>query len=115
MQLHDTIVAISTPAGRAGIGVVRLSGSDARSIAQQILRFSEQHQWKPWTAGLATLVDDSEQPVDRVVTTFYAAPKSYTAEDVIEIACHGSPVVLRYCVERAVLAGARPAEPGEFT
>lgn len=66
-------------------------------------------------ASLATLVDDEGETVDRVVTTFYAAPKSYTAEDVVEIACHGAPVVLRHCVERAVLAGARPAEPGEFT
>ena len=115
LQLHDTIVAISTPVGRAGIGVVRLSGAQSRRVAEQILRFPETHAWRPWTASLATLVDDDEQIVDRVVTTFYAAPRSYTAEDVIEIACHGSPVVLRYCVERAVGAGARLAEPGEFT
>ena len=51
----------------------------------------------------------------QVVATYFAAPRSYTAEDVIEIACHGAPVVLRYCVERAVQAGARLAEPGEFT
>ena len=115
MHLHDTIVAISTPLGRAGIGVVRVSGADARRIVEHILRFRQQHIWRPWTAELATFVDENEQPVDRVVTTFYAAPRSYTAEDVVEIACHGAPVVLRYCVERAVVAGARLAEPGEFT
>jgi tRNA modification GTPase len=115
LQLSDTIVAISTPVARAGIGVVRLSGADARSIAEQILRFPAQHTWKPWTAALGALVDDIGEIVDQVVATFYAAPRSYTAEDLIEISCHGAPVVLRYCVERAVLAGARPAEPGEFT
>jgi tRNA modification GTPase len=115
LQLHDTIVAISTPPGRAGIGVVRISGADARNVAARILRFPEHHVWRAWSASLAVLVDEAEQAVDRVVTTFYAAPKSYTAEDVVEIACHGAPVVLRFCVERAVLAGARPAEPGEFT
>ena len=54
-------------------------------------------------------------PIDQVVVTFFAAPRSYTAEDVVEISCHGSPVVLRHCVERAIEAGARLAEPGEFT
>lgn len=64
---------------------------------------------------LALLVDDQGSTVDQVVATYFAAPRSYTAEDVIEIACHGAPVVLRFCLQRAVLAGARPAEPGEFT
>jgi len=73
------------------------------------------HNWKPWATSLAELIDEQEQTVDRVVVTYFEAPRSYTAEDVIEIACHGAPVVLRYCVERAVQAGARPAEPGEFT
>jgi tRNA modification GTPase len=94
---------------------VRLSGAASRSIAEQILRFSSGHIWKPWSASLATLIDESGGTVDQVVASYFAAPRSYTAEDVIEIACHGAPVVLRYCVERAVRAGARPAEPGEFT
>jgi tRNA modification GTPase len=115
LQLSDTIVAISTPVGRAGIGVVRLSGAEARRIAEQILRLSPQHTWKAWTASLAALLDEAGEVVDQVVVTYFEAPRSYTAEDVIEIACHGAPVVLRYCVERAVHAGARPAEPGEFT
>lgn len=94
---------------------MRLSGAESRSIAEQILRFSSGHIWKPWSASLANLIDESGGTVDQVVATYFAAPRSYTAEDVIEIACHGAPVVLRYCVERAVRAGARPAEPGEFT
>jgi tRNA modification GTPase len=110
MHLKDTIVAVSTPAGRGGIGVVRLSGADARAIASKVLTFSEGFAWRAWTAALAQLSD-----VDQVVVTFFAAPRSYTAEDVIEISCHGSPVVLRFAVEQACLHGARLAEPGEFT
>ena len=115
MTLHDTIAAISTASGRAGIGVVRLSGSGARSIAESILLFKSGHVWTPWSAALAELLDRDGQVVDQVVATYFAAPRSYTAEDVVEISCHGSPVVLRHCVERAAEAGARLAEPGEFT
>jgi tRNA modification GTPase len=110
MNLKDTIVAVSTPPGRGGIGVVRLSGADARNIASKILKFSDDFSWRPWTAALAELSD-----VDQVVVTFFAAPRSYTAEDVVEIACHGSPVVLRFGLELACKNGARLAEPGEFT
>jgi tRNA modification GTPase len=110
LNLQDTIVAISTPPGRGGLGVVRLSGAQARSIAEQILRFSGEADWRPWHVQMAKL-----HPVDQVVVAFFQAPRSYTAEDVVEISCHGSPVVLRYAVERALEAGARLAEPGEFT
>jgi tRNA modification GTPase len=113
--LHDTIVAISTPPGRSGIGVVRLSGPAARPIAEQILRLRAGHEWHSWTATLAELLDHDGQVVDQVVVTLFEAPRSYTAEDLIEISCHGAPVVLRFCVERACAAGARLAEPGEFT
>jgi tRNA modification GTPase len=115
MRLHDTIVAISTPPGRSGVGVVRLSGADARRVAEGILRFPTVHTWNPWTVTLAELIDESTAAVDRVVVTYFAAPRSYTAEDLVEISCHGSPVVLRFCLERACAAGARLAEPGEFT
>jgi tRNA modification GTPase len=64
---------------------------------------------------LAELADDSGAVVDQVVATYFAAPRSYTAEDLVEISCHGSPVILRFCLERACAAGARLAEPGEFT
>ena len=95
--------------------MVRLSGKDARTIAGSVLRFPHSGEWQPWRARLADLPDREGQAVDRVVATFFAAPRSYTAEDVVEISCHGSPVVLRYAVERALEAGARLAEPGEFT
>jgi tRNA modification GTPase len=65
--------------------------------------------------ALAELIDDSGARVDETVVAYFAAPRSYTAEEIVEISCHGSPVVLRFCVERACAAGARLAEPGEFT
>ncbi len=97
------------------MGVVRLSGSDARRISESILRFRAGHEWTTWTLALAELIDESGAAVDQVVVAYFAAPRSYTAEDLVEISCHGSPVVLRFCVERACAAGARLAEPGEFT
>ena len=115
MQTRDTIVAISTPPGRSGLGLVRLSGAQAPAIASEILHFPPGHEWKPWTATLAELVDGENNVVDQVVATSYAAPRSYSAEDLVEISCHGSPVVLRFVVQRALEAGARLAEPGEFT
>ena len=115
LQVRDTIVAISTPPGRSGVGIVRLSGDRARAIAETLLRFRREHAWRPWTAALAELVDPSGNVIDEVVTTFFVAPRSYTAEDLVEVSCHGSPVVLRFAVERACAAGARLAEPGEFS
>lgn len=110
MRFNDTIVAISTPPGRSGIGIVRLSGPEARLVAERILRFRSSDVWRSWTSRLAELSD-----VDQVVATLFEAPRSYTAEDLVEISCHGAPVVLRFCVQKAVEAGARLAEPGEFT
>ena len=115
MNLRDTIAAISTPPGRGGLGIVRLSGTDARRIAEHILKLRGDFSWIPWTAAIAELTDASGHTIDHVVVTFFAAPKSYTADDVVEISCHGSPVVLRHALERASEAGARLAEPGEFT
>src|SRR5277367_6701942 len=91
----DTIVAISTPVGRGGIGVVRVSGVRAR---------------------FAEVVDAATGGVlDEAVVTYFAGPNSYTGEDVVEIAAHGSPVLLDYVVRQCCAGGARLAEPGEFT
>ncbi len=109
MQLRDTIAAVSTPPGRGGIGIVRISGPEACAIARTILRIHG--ELAPRVATLAELPDADPS----VLVTWFAAPKSYTAEDVIEISCHGSPVVLRHALEQACSAGARLAEPGEFT
>ncbi len=112
MNLDDTIAALSTPPGRGGLGIVRLSGPQARDIAA---RFLSPVEWLPWHARLADLLDRQGRVIDQVVVTFFEKPRSYTAEDVVEISCHGAPVVLRHAVERALAGGARLAEPGEFT
>jgi tRNA modification GTPase len=103
----DTIVAISTPLGRGAIGVVRLSGPEAQSIAVRLSDRSE-----PFAPRHATFTTLSQ---DQVVVTFYPSPHSYTGEDVIEISAHGSPVVLQSIVSASLQSGARLAEPGEFT
>src|SRR5947199_762022 len=115
MNLRDTIVAISTPPGRGGLGVVRLSGENSRTIAERILHLRTERAWIPWHSELANLTDSEGTVIDQAVVSFFGRPRSYTGEDVVEIACHGSPVVLRTCVDRAVAQGARLAEPGEFT
>src|SRR5271165_1690032 len=116
MHLDDTIVAIATPAGRGGIGVVRISGPEATAIAQPMLRLAHAFELQPNRAHFGELIDPaSSDRIDEVVVTFFAKPHSYTADDVVEISCHGSPVVLRHLVEMALARGARLAEPGEFT
>lgn len=112
----DTIVAISTPPGRGGIGIVRLSGPEAAVHAQELVRLRQ-----PLEHAHARLADvlESEDPaaerIDEAVVTFFSGPHSYTAEDLVEIAAHGSPVVLELLLRRAIARGARLAEPGEFT
>jgi tRNA modification GTPase len=115
MNARDTIVAIATPFARSGLGVVRLSGTRSCEIAARMLRFAHQPRWRSWASEFAELIDGDGAVVDQVVVSFFERPRSYTAEDVVEISCHGAPVVLRFCLERAVKQGARIAEPGEFT
>ena len=136
MNLDDTIVAIATPPGRGGIGVVRLVGPEARAIAAPMLRLK--HDLEPNRAVFGELVEPAigaQTPlragtpstpaqgrsaphghrIDEVVVTYFQKPHSYTTDDIVEISAHGSPVVLRHIVELALAAGARLAEPGEFT
>jgi tRNA modification GTPase len=114
MHLDDTIVAIATPPGRGGIGVVRMAGPEARSIALSMLRLK--HELEPGRALFGELIEPATgERIDEVVVTFFAKPHSYTADDVVEISAHGSPVVLRHILELASGRGARLAEPGEFT
>jgi len=114
MQLDDTIVAIATAPGRGGIGVVRLSGPESREIARPMLRLA--HDLEPGRAHFGELRDVATgERLDEVVVTFFAKPHSYTTDDIVEVSCHGAPVVLRHVVQMALAAGARLAEPGEFT
>jgi tRNA modification GTPase len=120
----DTIVAISTPPGRGGIGIVRLSGPLAASIAIQLVRLRQ--PLEHGRARLADVLDEAadlaaadsgvdEGRIDEAVVIFFGAPHSYTSEDLVEIAAHGSPVVLELLLGRALKLGARLARPGEFT
>lgn len=110
----DTVVAISTPRGKGGIGIVRLSGPAALSISQQVFRsrrpLGERIRYveygRIWAGGRA---------IDTGVAWCFAAPHSYTGEDTVEISCHGSMVVLESVVEEALRLGAVAAAPGEFT
>ena len=111
---NDTIVAISTPPGRGGIGIVRLSGPRAKQIAESLVRLSL--PLEPGRARFAEVLDvDSAIVLDQAVVTYFAGPRSYTGEDVVEIAAHGAPVLLDALLRRCVSAGARLAQPGEFT
>jgi tRNA modification GTPase len=154
VNLDDTIVAIATPPGRGGIGVIRLAGPRALEIARPMLRLK--HEMEPGHVVFGELIEPCgadtpvrlptdevayagggqaqgpaesiaaagrrtrvsaphEQRIDEVVVTYFAKPHSYTTDDIIEISAHGSPVVLRHIVELSIAAGARLAEPGEFT
>jgi len=114
-MLEDTIIAISTPPGYGGLGIVRLSGPRSLAVAKRIFR--------PRRGGIAPgkpVFGDLHGPgrgeeFDEAFLTFHKKPRSYTREDVVEISCHGSPVVLEEVVRLGVRAGARPADPGEFT
>ncbi len=125
---NDTIVAISTPPGRGGIGIVRLSGPQALPLSAPMLRLRNplrhaQARFGDVLDTTASIQQPGDEPahaihdvvLDQAVVTFFAAPNSYTGEDLIEIAAHGSPVVLDHIVRQCISGGARLAEPGEFT
>jgi tRNA modification GTPase len=115
MPAEDTIVAIATPPGRGGMGVVRLSGGRAVEIATALLKLPPT-QLETQRATIREFAEpESQRVLDQVVVTCFRAPHSYTAEDVVEISCHGAPVILNYLVELCLERGARAAEPGEFT
>jgi tRNA modification GTPase len=120
-SISDTIVAVATPPGRGGIGVVRLSGPEAHRIGCGLTR-----RRRPLRARHATFLTLQFDPAngdaaasnttaDHVIATYFPSPASYTGDDVVELSAHGSPVILRGIVSAAVSLGARLAQPGEFT
>src|SRR5262245_46782173 len=109
----DTIAAIATPAGRSGIGVMRLSGPRAAEVACSLI--ARRRPLRPRHATLARLARSESSVSDQVIVTHFPAPHSYTGEDVTEISAHGSPMVLQSILRAAIGCGARLAEPGEFT
>ncbi|HEX8177340.1 MAG TPA: tRNA uridine-5-carboxymethylaminomethyl(34) synthesis GTPase MnmE [Pyrinomonadaceae bacterium] len=115
MQSTDTIVALSTPPGRSGIGVIRLSGPRSLEITRALVS-DNQFRPEPNHARLHTVYDlESKDALDRALITYFKAPHSFTGEDVVELSCHGSPVLLRRLVDLILTLDARLAGPGEFT
>lgn len=112
---NDTICAISTPAGVGGIAVCRISGPNAISIADSIWHGRKLSDTDSHTAHLGEVIDSLGQPLDQAVATTFRSPRSFTGEDVVEIAVHGSRFVQRELLNALISAGARLAEPGEFT
>ena len=111
---NDTIVALSTPPGRGGIGVIRISGFDSLKILRTLL-VAETYNPTPNVLSLKSLIDPSGEPLDEALVCFFKAPHSFTGEDVVELHCHGSPVLLRTIIDLALQLGARLADPGEFS
>ena len=107
----DTIAAVSTPPGRGGIGVVRISGPRAGGIAKGVLR----RRPEPRVATAARFLGEDGEALDHGIALWFPAPRSYTGEDLLELQGHGGPVVLDRVAARLFTLGARPARPGEFT
>lgn len=111
----DTICAVSTPAGVGGVAIVRISGPDAVSIADSVLSMSKPlAEKKPYTVSFGKLIS-GEEVLDEVLVSLFKAPRSFTGEDVVEIAVHGSVYVQREAIKLLLAAGCRMADHGEFT
>src|SRR2546422_7329993 len=110
----DTIVAVATPPGRSAIGVIRLSGPKSLEITRALTR-DEAFTPDPKRTVLKRILRGSGKPLDEVLVTYFAGPHSFTGEDMVEISCHGSPLILRQLLDLIQNFDARLAGPGEFT
>jgi tRNA modification GTPase len=115
--LEDTIIAVSTAPGYGGLGVVRLSGNEALAIAKKIYKPKQgSKNIRPFRPRLGYICNiESKETFETAYLTYFPAPQTYTKEDVIELSCHGSPVILEEVVRLGIKSGARHADPGEFT
>ncbi len=111
--MNDTIAAVSTALGEGGIAIIRISGSDAVNISRKVL--TRKNFDEPGKMYLTSLIDDDGNIIDRVLAVYFARPRSYTGEDIVEIHTHGGMFIARLCLELVMKNGARLAEPGEFT
>lgn len=115
----DTIAAIATAISESGIGIVRISGPEAIEIAAKVYRnkkgVSTLASWKTNTIHYGYIVDEKENKIDEVMVSLMKAPGSYTTEDTVEINTHGGPFIMKRVLDLVLAAGARMAEPGEFT
>ena len=115
VDFNDTIVALATPPGRSGIGVIRLSGPSSRRALQQLVRCDD-FEPQPNVLVLRNLIDPlTDAILDQAFVCYFKAPHSFTGEDVVELQCHGSPVLLRAIIDAMLALGARMANAGEFS
>src|SRR5262249_50834085 len=111
-----TIAAIATPQGYGGIGIIRISGDQSTDLARRLLRIGDQVVFAPNQASFHHIINPQTGAIiDKAIITFFGAPHSFTGEDVIEISCHGSPVVLSEILSLLTSSGAELAQPGEFS
>ena len=118
MFMEDTIAAISTAMSDGGIGIIRISGPDAVAIGNKVFQPVNKNKtldkMPTYTAAYGK-IHKNGKIIDECIALYMKGPKSYTGEDVVEIDCHGGVIVLKKVLETIIEAGARPAEPGEFT
>ena len=111
----DTVVAQGTAPGRAALATIRVSGPGTRGVVERVFEPAQAGEWAPWRARFGTVLDAEGVPLDTAVALLFQAPSSYTGEDMAEVTLHGAPPVVRAAIEAMRKAGARLAEPGEFT
>lgn len=112
LSQHDTIAAIATAPGNAGIGVIRISGKNITSFIQQLC--GKQNLIARY-ATYTSFYDEEEKVIDQGLALFFQAPHSFTGENVLELQCHGGTIVLKRLLKRCIALGARQAQPGEFS
>ena len=114
--MEDTIVAVASPPGQGAVSLIRISGKDSSTIASKVFRgINPDSLLKPRTQCFGEILNNKGEKVDSVLATFFKKPNSYTGEDTIEISCHGGMLITKYVLDTLIEAGARPAEPGEFS
>lgn len=111
----NTIAAISTPPGIGGIGIIRISGDEAKNVLKNVFKPKRNAEIKPFTIRFGYIIDENSNILDQVLVSYFKAPKSYTGEDVVEINCHGGNISTKEILELVLKNGANLAEPGEFT
>ncbi|MBY5960101.1 tRNA uridine-5-carboxymethylaminomethyl(34) synthesis GTPase MnmE [Membranicola marinus] len=114
-SLNDTIVAVATPPGEGALAIIRLSGPESFPIVDNLFRNKDLSRAESHTLHYGTLYKENGEILDEVVVSLFRNPRSYTGEDVVEVSCHGSSFIIQQIMETCIGAGARMANPGEFT
>ena len=114
LETEDTIAAIATPYGRSALGTIRISGPDSISITSKVFVADQDREWTPYRPTLGKIRAENRE-IDQALLIYFQKPHSYTKEDLVEISCHGNPLILDQVLHTLMDAGARLARPGEFT